>query len=976
MLDYQRIVDNVRSALFNNGQDGDEFLQSAAADYALAVDEANERLRKCGPLLRKGLRSEAIQLCEIEPNLLDVVGILDFPERDSWKELLALHGLASPAALMLDVAANLNEAYAVEQPLATLLQRHRLLAMSRAPLKLRVETLRRLADADPENPIWDQDLRTFETERVKELQQEVPQAIARGDATVLEALSDELESFAWRIEKPDALIEQISAAKSKAARQEGLGELRCAADRLNGMYTASDVEGARGAKTAWEALLAQWGDFADPALSAGVADALGWLGEQEKLAAQAARHEAAVADLDHALTTGRPVGELHRLYREAKRSGKISPRVEKRYRERLAAVDRAGRRSVRLAAAVVAVFVLAVAAVIAVVVYQNIKAGKVERDFAALQQLINYGNFDEARKLIEQLPAESAADPRIQEIGSRLKKQQKEMDAQRGAFATQMGLVQKALDDKFPNDEADDALAAARAAAKTLTEEDRAVVRKADMEYAELKKSLGSKVDQEFLAQLKKLEDRVDAIEKNIKDEPDACKDKLNHLSVEMTKLVASNSQISDTAKNHADALRTRVKGLIDEPQKFIDMRKREDTVTEACGDNAAFRQRLLDYADKFPQAKESASYRTVAGDEAPLWDWIGQWNEDAVKKIGRQNSTRFKRKEAKDLADKLRKLLDGRPGHPDADAFKERLPFLDAVVQRSDGDGNPIEWSLKEVFNDLIAAGTWMLTDTAGHKYYLLEDPAAKFTPLKADRSYGFEYFTGADLTKQHKGQKSLFGSDIKPGGFVAPQQVTVKALLAILEGVNDDQWEPSFCSMIETVMNDHQTDPLLRHFLLRKILDVGCKGSLWFQKAFGRYKELLDATKVPDGVNWVDPNDAVAVEQRPVAEAELDKLPSFSDVQKSAFDDYKRLGGPIGTEYTCVGWLKNSGSWQCATKSGCPETGKLVVIRPAEAGQNAKAVFDPVGELRGAKAVIEAHAGPALVEGRPVFVAKPPTK
>ena len=46
MLDYQRIVDDVRGVLFNNGQDGDDFLQGAAADYSLAVDEANERLRQ------------------------------------------------------------------------------------------------------------------------------------------------------------------------------------------------------------------------------------------------------------------------------------------------------------------------------------------------------------------------------------------------------------------------------------------------------------------------------------------------------------------------------------------------------------------------------------------------------------------------------------------------------------------------------------------------------------------------------------------------------------------------------------------------------------------------------------------------------------------------------------------------------------------------------------------------------------------
>lgn len=182
MLDYQRIVDDVRSALFSSDQNGEDFLQAAAADYALAIDEVNERLRHCGAFLRKGLRSEALQLSEIEPNLLDIVTVLDFAERESWDALLKIHGLASPAPLMLEVAAELNEAYAIEKPLAALLQRHRLLAMSRSPLRLRVETLRKLAEADPDSAVWDKDLRIFERERLKEIQQEAPQAIAAADA--------------------------------------------------------------------------------------------------------------------------------------------------------------------------------------------------------------------------------------------------------------------------------------------------------------------------------------------------------------------------------------------------------------------------------------------------------------------------------------------------------------------------------------------------------------------------------------------------------------------------------------------------------------------------------------------------------------------------------------------------------------------------------------------------------------------------
>ncbi len=392
-----------------------------------------------------------------------------------------------------------------------------------------------------------------------------------------------------------------------------------------------------------------------------------------------------------------------------------------------------------------------------------------------------------------------------------------------------------------------------------------------------------SKVDQDFLAQLKELKDRVDAIEKDIEDKPDACIDKLNHLAVELTKLQESSSQISEAAKKPAELLRTRVKALDEETHTVNDRLNREEAITAACGDNAAFRQKLLEYADKFPQARRSGSFRAVASDEPPLWDWIGQWNE-AVQTIGRRNPTKFDRKTAADLASKLRKLLDDRPGHPDADAFKQRLPYLDAIVHRIDGEGNPIEAALKPVFTDPLVAGVWMLTDTAGQKYYLLEDPATKFGPLGAlqpGRTYGFEYVAGFDLSKK---QKSLRGNDIKAGRAVAPQRATAKALAAILEGTTDEQWELSFCRMIETVLNDHDTDPLLKHFLLRKIVAVGCQGSLCLQKGFGGYVELLKNSKVPATVNWVDPNNSEAAEQRPVAEAELGKLPSFADAQNSA--------------------------------------------------------------------------------------------
>src|SRR5262249_41238807 len=182
MLDYQRIVDDVRSSLYSSGPEAAETVRAAAKAYGEACGEVNERLRRCNELLKAGLRSEAIQQCEVEPNLLDIVATLDFPERDYWVQLLNHHGVNVPGPLLLDVAADLNEAYAVEQPLETLLDRHRLLALAHSPLNMRIRTMRKLAEVDPLNPIWREDLMIFERQRHKDIQREASEAIASADA--------------------------------------------------------------------------------------------------------------------------------------------------------------------------------------------------------------------------------------------------------------------------------------------------------------------------------------------------------------------------------------------------------------------------------------------------------------------------------------------------------------------------------------------------------------------------------------------------------------------------------------------------------------------------------------------------------------------------------------------------------------------------------------------------------------------------
>ncbi len=153
MIETPWYIDELQNALLNTDTVDPDFLSDTAAEYAEACAAANERLRAIAPLLRRGLRSEVIQLAEEDPNILELVATLDFPGREEWCDLLKMWNREPPPQLLLDIASQINETYAIEAPLQTLLKRHRLLPLAGASLAERIVTLRELAKADPDTAV-------------------------------------------------------------------------------------------------------------------------------------------------------------------------------------------------------------------------------------------------------------------------------------------------------------------------------------------------------------------------------------------------------------------------------------------------------------------------------------------------------------------------------------------------------------------------------------------------------------------------------------------------------------------------------------------------------------------------------------------------------------------------------------------------------------------------------------------------------
>ena len=127
------------------------------------------------------------------------------------------------------------------------------------------------------------------------------------------------------------------------------------------------------------------------------------------------------------------------------------------------------------------------------------------------------------------------------------------------------------------------------------------------------------------------------------------------------------------------------------------------------------------------------------------------------------------------------------------------------------------------------------------------------------------------------------------------------------------------------------------------------------------------------------MDPNDSEGSGYRSSANAELATFSDFAQARNAAAKEWQSLFVTVGSEFRPVGWLRHKldGEWQCVAPANQGGAGKLCIVRTSDANgtNSSSAILEPVGKMEKGKAVIDAAPGPALLEGRPVFLAVPVT-
>src|SRR5438876_558967 len=109
MTTAEKLIQQITDAMVQNSDRIE--MERLASEFASFCRLANRRLDQCGTMLSKGGDSEALQLAEEDPSLLDLVATLSFDRSEEWRALCKSKNLSLAETLNEKAIGHLNELY-------------------------------------------------------------------------------------------------------------------------------------------------------------------------------------------------------------------------------------------------------------------------------------------------------------------------------------------------------------------------------------------------------------------------------------------------------------------------------------------------------------------------------------------------------------------------------------------------------------------------------------------------------------------------------------------------------------------------------------------------------------------------------------------------------------------------------------------------------------------------------------------------
>lgn len=961
MSDFNRIVGELRMFIQSADWTEDPRLAGLAGEYAATCAEANERLNRCAFFLRQGLRSEALHLSKAEPDLLDMVAVLDFPERPEWDEVANAYGWPKAPALAIDAAQAIHEAYAEEDPLKDLLRLHRRLALVRAPLTSRLDVMRQIDKLDGNNPIWSEDIRRFEQARHEQMGDEIRTARAKLDAAALATILKELEPSAWTAPPPESLVKAARDAAAVAKRERA----RITLDGLLGPFhqamNTNDLVQAREIRTRWLSLAQDAVLSPGDPLAGHAQPVLDWLKREDRREEMERGHQDALEDLEHAIEdkASRPL--LAELEQAVLGFGKGLPdELEARLKERYRAIGRSERARNW---AILGGLVATAACLAGLVLWSNAAQARnreFEKAAAKAGSYLASGRLEDARTVLEQLestyPGASQAEV-VTPVADRLSAAEQKENDRLARFSAAIAEARDASLSQAPPPALETARSLARSPSETAQVEAIVTTRQG---IAARERAL---VDEKLLPRLASLGERTDEAEAQAKKDPRARETlaALAALRQEVPSLKEESERASEEVQSRVKTWVARLNS-IDAAQaaalvrdRLLEELTRNAGTIERPEDLARYLDTADKYVAKFPDEPSGRSLRQALGEKA-LWQAVVAWG--ALVRSWQAPVTILPQPLAVERARALTDFCTTYPKYPAPATVEEYRRYVEAVSHRTSvGDAGAAS-SLRRMLSNPLVDHVWRVKTKAGMSYYALREPKG------SDSGYLFQGLVSIDCREK---QVFVPKADLEAKDR-APQTLLARRVAPLLTKATAStaSWDSAMVDVLRAIKDEPELDAILRITFLKATIRAASQGSAPLGDALKSHARLIEQAQLNLDVPWVDPEDPAAELERQRAGDLLRVFPAFVSSITQCEQARRRLDSAVGHYDWPVGLLLKDpdGTWRCVSSAAIPPGVDLFVFAPN--GSKAK-----IGKSAGVgtRAAINA-AEPELLEGRLVFI------
>ena len=345
-------------------------LQESAETYARVIRDLNHRLSICNQWLDAGLRSEAIHMATLKPDLLDALSQLDLGDSlQDWVDLCTANNATVPPRANWELASYLNDAWDKETELTDQLRQLRLAMLTHRDISTRLDCLRTLLHANPDNSSWDVMVRQHERLRLHELRSQLHAASAGKHLKQVTELTNELRSAVWLEPPPADLLAECETVNKRVRAHRVAKEFEKLAGRLHEAMAAADEAKAIQWRRRWNDAKKLSGLKPSANIALTAESVFGWLDSLEQQRAAAKDHDLACRKLAMAIDDQTPSVELEPMHFHIQQMDVGVPELlEQRYQDRLRseAQQKRTRLALRIGLAVAVLALLATGAVYAV----------------------------------------------------------------------------------------------------------------------------------------------------------------------------------------------------------------------------------------------------------------------------------------------------------------------------------------------------------------------------------------------------------------------------------------------------------------------------------------------------------------------------------------------------------------------------------------------------------------------------------